>query len=354
MKRQIIPMRALENSPSSAEDGDQSTFASAMTSFSKKGMVKKALILVTLFQFVFVVVLTNNPSSRMLLAKSTADKLVVYNAVRGPNNLAFINHSRDTAFPKDEWDCLVYMYAKEDTVPDDDIHLRNLRDKLGCTVPRTPGVMWVTFLQFITPTLVANYDYIALVLDDVMIPNKGEYAVDPKRMIENMEAHGIQVMTPGIVGDTHGFIQSAEERGLEKCLVEVNYIETFLQLYTRDAWECYYKMLHYTTGNKNWFYDLCYKPQCPDLKLAQDYSMLAYHMNMDAQGIEEERPNEEEIAGAVDGDTAESIENGFLLSADAVKIRQMLTQCKDIGSNIRELNAISCPHSMDTEEPEME
>mmetsp|Transcript_12594 Transcript_12594/g.15974 ORF Transcript_12594/g.15974 Transcript_12594/m.15974 type:complete len:355 (+) Transcript_12594:56-1120(+) len=351
----IIPSSLSENDNSS--DVNHSIVTSVMTSISKKGMIKKALILVTLFQFVFVSVVWNNPSGRMLLARSTADKLVVYNAVRGPHNLAFIHHSRHTSFPKDQWDCLVYMYAKEDEVPDDDEHLRSLRDKLGCTVPRTPGVQWVTFLQFITPTLVANYDYIALILDDVMIPNKGEYAVDPKRMIENMENHNIQVMTPGIVGDTHRFVQTAEERGLDKCLVEVNYIETYLQLYSRDAWECYYKMLHYTTGNKNWFYDFCYKPQCPDLKLAQDFGMLAYHMNMDGQGIEEERPNEEQIiasAASVDTNTDESIENGFLLNPDAVKIRQMLTQCRDSGSDIRELKAISCPHSTNQAESEKE
>ncbi len=154
-------------------------------------------------------------------------------------------------------------------------------------------------------------------------------------------------MKLGIVGDTHDFIQTAEERGLDKCLVEVNYIETYLQLYTRDAWECYYKMLHYTTGNMNWFYDLCYKPQCPDLKLAQDYSMIAYHMNMDGQGIEEERPNEQEIAAAagVGSNTDQINPNQFLLSEDAEKIRQMLTQCRDIGSNIREFKEISCPDS---------
>ncbi len=153
--------------------------------------------MVTLLQFVFVAMLFKQPSGRNLLERSTADKLVVYNAVRGPNNLAYINHSRSTAFPQKEWDCIVYMYATESEVGDDDIHLRNLRDNHGCTVPRTPGVMWVTFLQFITPTLVANYDYIALVLDDVMIPNKGEYAVDTKKMIKKMKDHDIQVLTPG-------------------------------------------------------------------------------------------------------------------------------------------------------------
>merc|ERR550539_808102 len=158
-------------------------------------------------------------------------------------------------------------------------------------------------------------------------------------------------MTPGIVGDTHRFIQTAEERGVDKCLVEVNYIETYLQLFSRDAWECYYKMLHYTTGNKNWFYDFCYKPQCPDLKLAQDFGMLAYHMNLDGEGMEEERPNEEEITKAADANAAsvgsnlDVVENGFLLNPEAVQIRQMLTQCRDNANDIRDFKVISCPIS---------
>ncbi len=214
---------------------------------------------------------------RRLLERSTADRLVVYNAVGGAQNLAFVNHSRNTSFPQGEWDCQIFMYAKEDRIPDDNEHLRNLIDNAGCTVPRTPGIFWGNFLQFITPTLVSNYDYVALVLDDVFIPTQGENAVNIDKMIEEMETHQIGVMSPGIVGDTHGYIGKSKEQGVDKCIAEARFQETYLQIFTRDAWECYYDMLHYE-GGKGWFYDVCYKPTCPHVKIGYDFSMEAYHV----------------------------------------------------------------------------
>ena len=72
--------------------------------------------------------------------KSTAKNLVVYNALgKTQNNLALVEHSRRTTFNPDEWDCVAFMFVKEDLIPDEDPRLRNLIDELGCSVPRRPG-----------------------------------------------------------------------------------------------------------------------------------------------------------------------------------------------------------------------
>ena len=114
-------------------------------------------------------------------SRSTAKNLVVFNALGKINNLPLVEHSRRTIFQPDKWDCVAFMFAKEDRIPNNDTHIKQLRDELGCTITRTPGVMWGNFLQYISPTFVSNYDHVALVLDDMFIPDQGLHAVDVEK-----------------------------------------------------------------------------------------------------------------------------------------------------------------------------
>lgn len=228
------------------------------------------------------------------------------------------------------------MFAKEDRIPDDDKHLRTLIDELGCTIPRTPGSMWGDFLQFITPTFVSNYEYVALVLDAIFIPDQGPHKVNATKVIENMEKHDIHVMQPGMVGDSRRVLNLAQAKGLDRCIVEVDYIETYVQVFTRDAWECYYKMLHYS-GSRGWCYDICFKGQCPDLRQAQDFSMRA-------------QLPQEEVFGTdlVDWAPEPQIpENGYQQGSS-------LAICSRLGCPVQyseRMDEISCPSSEnDTEE----
>ena len=146
------------------------------------------------------------------------------------------------------------------------------------------------FLQYIFPTFVSNYDHIALVLYDMFIPDQVLHVVDVDKMIKNMSKYNIQVMHPGIVGDTWESINNAEKEGLDHCICEVQFIETYVQVFTRDGCTCFYKMLHYS-GSKGWCYDICFKSQCPEFRLGQDYSMLAYHMDRGVANIPESEIN---------------------------------------------------------------
>ncbi len=216
---------------------------------------------------------------RKLLKKSTANNLVVYNALGKRHNLALIEHSRRTAFKPDEWDCIGFMFAKEDRIPDDDPHLRRLIDELGCAIPRTPGIAWGDFLQFITPTFVANYDYIALHLDDIFIPDQGPNKFNSTEFLDTMKKHDIGIMQPGMIGDSRNIVPDSRNRGLDGCVAEVNLIETYVEVFTRDAWECYFKMLHYT-GSRGWCYDVCIRKHCPNtIRQAYDFRFRAWHMD---------------------------------------------------------------------------
>jgi hypothetical protein len=273
-------------------------------------------------------------------SRSTAKKLVVFNALGKKHNLPLVEHARRTIFKPAKWDCVAFMFAKENRISDDDPHLHRLQDELGCTIVRTPGVMWGTFLQYVSPTFVSNYDHVALVLDDMFIPDQGPHAVDVNKMIRNMAKHDIQVMSPGIVGDTYKLIENAEKEGLDGCIGEVQFIETYVQLFTRDAWTCYYNMLHYS-GSKGWCYDACFKSQCPDFRLGQDFSMLAWHMDRELTELPKA-----EILGTdlVDWKPEEPIvENGYQ-EIDGMKICERLGGCHIDKQNIS-ITKIACPAS---------
>ncbi len=241
--------------------------------------IKLFLCFICLYQLaLFDYIQSPTIRARDLRERSKLDNLVVYNSLGRQHNLALVEHSRRNVFKKEEWDCVAFMFGTEERIPDNDEYLITLRDELGCSISRTPGVQWGNFLQFVTPTFVSNYDYVALVLDDIFIPDRGKGIVNPNKMIENMKKFSIDVMSPSIVADGHGLREVAKRKGFDGCLMEVDMIETFVQFFSRDAWECYYKMLHYT-GGKGWCYDLCFQSQCPDLRMAQDFSMISWHMD---------------------------------------------------------------------------
>ena len=307
-----------------------------------KRNIKRLLLFVIVYHVAWLAFF-KIPTMRELRARSTSDNLVVYNALGRQQNLTLVEHSRRNIFKPDEWDCVAFMFGKGDRIPDDDEHLVVLRDELGCSISRTPSSItwdWGTFLQYISPTFVSNYDYIALVLDDVFIPDRGSRAVNPNKLIKDMKTHNIDVMSPSIMGYSHGLRQVALDESVDGCLMEVDMLETFVQLFTRDAWECYFNMLHFT-GGKGWCYDLCFQSQCPDFRMAQDFSMRAMHMDKWVVELNFELPKGEVIGtNLTDWKPKPKVaENEYLEKAN-------MKVCEELGCDRRiskELRAISCP-----------
>ena len=118
-----------------------------------------------------------------------------------------------------------------------------------------PGMMWGDFLHFVPPILAANYRHIALVLDDVFAPDTGPYAVNTTELISKMGKHHIEVISPLILNGATDLRKMVKRRGLSDCVVEVLFVETFLQIFTKQAWDCFYKMLYYL-GRKGHIHDL--------------------------------------------------------------------------------------------------
>mmetsp|Transcript_18480 Transcript_18480/g.26015 ORF Transcript_18480/g.26015 Transcript_18480/m.26015 type:complete len:371 (-) Transcript_18480:365-1477(-) len=228
---------------------------------------------------------------------STTKNLLIFNALGKVHNLPLVVNTRRHVFKPDEWDCVAFMFAKEDRIPDGNKHLVTLRNELNCTVPRTPGLHWGDFLQFVTPTFVNNYEYVALVLDDIFFHVRGSGAVKPEKLIENMQAHNLDVIQPGIIGDSHSFIEKSAEADMKNCIIETNFIETYAQIFSSAAWECYYKMLD-PSGSRGWCYDICLKHLCPYLRLGQDMSMKGLHMDRNIK----ELPPKDWLEGTTDLD----------------------------------------------------
>ena len=204
---------------------------------------------------------------------------MVVNAIGRRAYLPYTVHAIQHHFSHDDgWDCIAFMYVNESHIPDSDQHLTLLRDNLGCTVIRTPGMYWGIFLQFLSPTLVVpQYEYIAILLDDVFLPHQGDHAIHVPRLLHQMKVHNVTSLSSGIVGENHALLNPTMHAEYDDCLVQVQYIETFFQLFTAQAWKCYYSMLHYN-GFRGFGYDVCFRHVCGG-RLAVDYRQVGYHLD---------------------------------------------------------------------------
>lgn len=74
-----------------------------------------------------------------------AKNLVVFNAIGRKSNLILIEHARRNVFSQHDWDCIAFMYADEDHIENDAKYLQSLKDDLGCSISRMPGLHWGDF-----------------------------------------------------------------------------------------------------------------------------------------------------------------------------------------------------------------
>lgn len=267
--------------------------------------------------------------------------LVVFNALGRPSNLVLVEYARRNIFPSHTWDCVAFMFAPEYMIPDSNVHLRTLIDELGCTIPRTPGIFWGHFLQYLLPTFTSKYDYIAIVLDDIFMPDRGENAVNATKLIESMQKFDIDVITPAILGDTYNSIALSQSKRLENCIVERRFIETFVQIFSSHAWECFYKMLHHE-GGRGWCYDFCFKKKCPHLRLGQDLSMKGWHMDRKITSLPIEELGGTFLDWKLQKDTFAEITHNYYSSERFTICERYQCRLDDVEVNTY-MEAISCP-----------
>ena len=91
-----------------------------------------------------------------------------------------------------------------------------------------------------------------------------------------METHNLTSISPGLLGEAHRVLDPYVKGRDATCLVDIKTINTYLQLFTKESWACFYGMLHHT-GGRGWCYDACFLHVCGG-RLAVDYTQVAYHL----------------------------------------------------------------------------
>lgn len=177
--------------------------------------------------------------------------------------------------------------------------------------------------MFVLPPFVANYEYVTILLDDVYFPSEGKRALQPNKVVEKMKELNIGSMQPLVRGDTYNEVRISQGAGAMDCILEVKEIELYAQFFSRDAWECYYKMLDYE-GPKGWCYDICMPEKCPDIVQAFDARFLGYHMDRGVQSM----PNDE------------FVESGEVVITDDVKGWAPQAKVQYAHSNYQALNSM--------------
>ena len=214
---------------------------------------------------------SSSSSSQALAVTPQEKKLLVMNAIGRADNLPFLIFSKERHFA--DWDCLAFMYVNEQVIPDNHVDLERLRE-VGCNVVRTPNVMWGVFLQYLPPVLVQPYAYVAILLDDVFLPDRGPTPVNIPRLLSHMKQHNLTSISPAVIGEFHKLLSPVGRD--PTCLVELRMINTYMQIFTADAWACYYSMLHHA-GGRGFCYDGCLLHKCGG-RLAADYTQVSYHL----------------------------------------------------------------------------
>ena len=218
-------------------------------------------------------------------------KLVVFNALGRREAIQYSWFHKRQHFA--DWDCIAFLYVDDTIVPEDDFHLMQLQqptenDSTTCTVIRTPNVAWGVFLQYLAPPLVQQYEYIAVMLDDVFLPTAGPHPVRIPKLLESIEKYNLSSISPSIVGGTWDVMNGEldlhanyQGRSTRHCLVRPSMIETFSQIFTKQSWQCYYSFFHASAG-RGWGLDFCFAQYCAEQSagLAVDYNMVGYHLEL--------------------------------------------------------------------------
>ena len=150
-------------------------------------------------------------------------------------------------------------------------------------------------LNLSTPTTVAPYKYIFVMLDDVVLrPDTFRLGV----LLDAIRSGQLHVASPAVERATHWAVMDpARHRGGSSStsgdggLRRTAYLELYAALFDRDAWGCFHSMFDWRVlqGNGNgkaaadvtsalgWGYDKCFLAHCPDVRLGVADSEVAVH-----------------------------------------------------------------------------
>ena len=214
---------------------------------------------------------------RQLRYNQSSKNLLIINSLNKDHELEIAAHNRLHVFSSLEYDCVIFSNASYEELEEENHIIRNLK-QMNCNIMRLPGAGVGDFSLVVNPTFVNNYDTIVLMAADTYFPEEGKMALKPKQVLEQMKELEIGTMQPLIIKED---VQSLNQVK-EQCISPVGRIETRAQFFTREAWACYFHMLHYT-GSTGGCYDLCMKKQCPDVKQAMDGRFVGFQLQNSQQ-----------------------------------------------------------------------
>lgn len=168
--------------------------------------------------------------------------LVVFNSVGRSSTLHHVAHSLATHFSdRAEWQCVAMVWSGHAALK---MALRATSSHraapLACVLQVSTGARWGEFLHSLTSAVVAPFEHVAVLLDDLFAPGSGPFAISVPRLLEAMHTHQLGAISPAIIG-AHAkpmLRLTGGTRGARACLRHVDGIEIFFAIYTREAWSC--------------------------------------------------------------------------------------------------------------------
>ena len=232
------------------------------------------------------------PSDRGVSSSRSARNLLFVDAV-GPEErrLRIVEANVRLLAREPAWDCMVSVYATEEELPTP----RLARVAEVCRVHRSKHVKWGSFLRLLDPLWIQHYDKVAVLLDDVALPEAswlrtkegGEGDCSPSarshhhhhahvlhHMVEAMDRSGMDVYSPA-VREAHAPVMWPVPD--VNCLKRAHGIEIFFTIFRADAWTCFYDRVVEEDNSGGCGYDLCLHKACPELKIAVDHRFRASH-----------------------------------------------------------------------------
>lgn len=200
--------------------------------------------------------------------------LAALTALGTPSAIATVHHTVMSHLAhNDDWACMLFLYVNETDISANESRILDISQH--CSIVRLPGLKWAHYLLSLTPAVVQHFDHVAIILDDVFAPNEGPSPIVMSTLLERMQHYNLSSISPSIKG---AFWSSSHPTYdlLHACLKQVNVLETFFQIFTRQHWMCYHSYLHHSNPQA-FCMDLCSQKLCPGT-FAVDESMIAYHL----------------------------------------------------------------------------
>ena len=228
----------------------------------------------------------SNPHRPREQNASASTRLVVFNALGRPALIPIILHNLEHFAG---WDCIVKTYLTQVALPDNDTALVALGRR--CKVQRHPGFGWGQLLHTLNPTVLAAYDFLAVVLDDVFLPSSGPTPLCVECLVRSLSSHHLDVVSPVVLGaHMHALNTTVVYRNrngglthtVDTGLYEVEVVEFFATFFTRDAWAAMWAIVHKENKRNpgGWGYATCFRRYNPKRlrTLGVDHAMVAYHL----------------------------------------------------------------------------